>query len=187
MPTLFFYDLYGAIVTNANLGPVHMSPIGETSRLPMISPSNSFTIKINIAFIWVSDPADLPVRSEIIGRRDENSPYEHASPVAGMKCSVLIGRQFTSGWFHLRSRDNISHMKPGHIFPREIDRISRQTIPYEHALSHHLYCSGCSLTSTDASQMENYFSISHFVIGVFIMFLLSIIIFIYSRQKRMRS
>ena len=40
-----------------------------------------------------------PVRSEIIGRRDENSPYEHASPVAGMKCSVLIGRQFSSGYF----------------------------------------------------------------------------------------
>ena len=58
-----------------------------------------------------------PVRSEIIGRRDENSPYEHASPVAEMKCSVLIGRQFSSGWFHLERRDNISHMKPGHIFP----------------------------------------------------------------------
>ena len=37
------------------------------------------------------------VRSEIIGRRDENSPYEHASPVAEMKCGVLIGRQFAFG------------------------------------------------------------------------------------------
>ena len=37
------------------------------------------------------------MRSEIIDRRDENSPYEHVSPVAGMKCSVLIGRQFSSG------------------------------------------------------------------------------------------
>ena len=32
-----------------------------------------------------------PVRSEIIGRRDENSPYENASLVAEMKCSVLVG------------------------------------------------------------------------------------------------
>ena len=38
-----------------------------------------------------------PVRSEIIGRRDENSPNEHASPVAEMKCSVLIGCQFSPG------------------------------------------------------------------------------------------
>ena len=37
------------------------------------------------------------VRSEIIRGRDENSPYEHASPVAGMKCSVLIGRQSVFG------------------------------------------------------------------------------------------
>ena len=37
------------------------------------------------------------VRSENIGRRDENSPYEHVSPVAEMKCSVLIGRQFACG------------------------------------------------------------------------------------------
>ena len=56
-----------------------------------------------------------PVRSEIIGRRDENSPCEHASPVTEMKCSVLIGLQFASGRFHLVKRDKISHMKPGHI------------------------------------------------------------------------
>ena len=56
-----------------------------------------------------------PVRSEIMGRRDENSPCEHASPVTEMKCSVLIGLQFASGRFHLLKRDKISHMKPGHI------------------------------------------------------------------------
>ena len=56
-----------------------------------------------------------PVRSEIIGRRDENSPCEHASLVTEMKCSVLIGLQFASGRFHLVKRDKISHMKPGHI------------------------------------------------------------------------
>ena len=38
-----------------------------------------------------------PVRSEIIGKRDENSPYEHASLVAEMKCNVLIECQFSSG------------------------------------------------------------------------------------------
>ena len=42
-----------------------------------------------------------PLRCEIIGMQDENSPYEHANPVAEMKCSVLTGRQFTSGRFHL--------------------------------------------------------------------------------------
>ena len=47
------------------------------------------------------------VRSVIIGRRDENLPYEHASPVAETKCSVLIGCQF-------------SHVKPGHILSRYI-------------------------------------------------------------------
>ena len=31
-----------------------------------------------------------PVRSEIIGRRDENLPYEDACTVAETKCSVLI-------------------------------------------------------------------------------------------------
>ena len=56
-----------------------------------------------------------PVRSEIIGRQDENSPYEHASPVAEMKCNLLIGRQFASGRFHLVKRDKMSHMKTGHI------------------------------------------------------------------------
>ena len=56
-----------------------------------------------------------PVRSEIIGRRDENSPYEHASPIGEMKCSVLIGSQFASGRFHLLKRDKISHMKLGNI------------------------------------------------------------------------
>ena len=60
-------------------------------------------------------PKISPVRSEIIRRRDENSPYEHASPVTEIKCSVLIGRQFASSRFHLVKRDKISHMKPGHI------------------------------------------------------------------------
>ena len=32
-------------------------------------------------------------RSEIIGRRDENSSYEHACPVTDMKRNVLIGCQ----------------------------------------------------------------------------------------------
>ena len=57
----------------------------------------------------------LPVRSKIISRRDENSPYEYASPATEMKCNVLIGRQFASGRFHLVKRDKISYMKPGHI------------------------------------------------------------------------
>ena len=40
-----------------------------------------------------------PVKSEIIGRRDENSPYEDVNPVAEMECSVLIGRQSLSDDF----------------------------------------------------------------------------------------
>ena len=56
-----------------------------------------------------------PVRNEIIGRRDENSPYEHASPATEMKCDILIGRQFASGRFHLVKRDKMSHIKPEHI------------------------------------------------------------------------
>ena len=57
----------------------------------MISLPKSFTIKINIAFILESELARLPrsrlERGEIIGRLDENSPYEHTRPVAKMKCS----------------------------------------------------------------------------------------------------
>ena len=67
-----------------------------------------------------------PVRSEIIGRRDENSPYEHASLVTEMKCSVLIGRQFASGRFHLVKRDKISHMKPGHILSHLMGYLAKQ-------------------------------------------------------------
>ena len=95
-----------------------MSPISEMSHLPMISPLNSFTIRKTRVHMRkrAGSLAEIsPVRSEIIGRRDENSPYEHASPVTEMKSSVLIGRQFASGRFHLVKRDKISHMKPGHI------------------------------------------------------------------------
>ena len=94
-----------------------MSPVSEMSRLPMISPRNSFTMKHCVHMRKRAGPvAEIsPVRSEIIGRRDENSPYEHASPVAEMKCRVLIGCQFTFGRFHLGQRDKISHMKPGLI------------------------------------------------------------------------
>ena len=37
-----------------------MSPVSEMSHLPMILPPNSFTIKINIAFIWENELPCLP-------------------------------------------------------------------------------------------------------------------------------
>ena len=36
------------------------------------------------------------MRNEIIGRRDDNPPYEHDSSVAKIECSDLIGRKFAS-------------------------------------------------------------------------------------------
>ena len=66
------------------------------------------------------------LRNEIIGRQDENSPYEHASPVTDMKYSVLIGLQFALGRFHLVKRDKFSHMKPGHILSHLIGYLAKR-------------------------------------------------------------
>ena len=43
--------LYLLNVGFSKQGSVHMSPVSEMSHLPMNSPPNIFTIKINIAFI----------------------------------------------------------------------------------------------------------------------------------------
>ena len=78
-----------------------MIPLTGTSRLPTISPPIYFPIKFCIAVHMRKRAGPLAEISfefaEIIGRRDENFPYEHASPLTGMKSNKSC-RHFLLGF-----------------------------------------------------------------------------------------